>query len=457
MRVNICRTMTWAAWLILASPLILSSASAGNAAESEKRYTLAEAAKTALQNNNELKAQKSSLFAKEEDIGIARSSLLPKISAEERYLRTASPGYAFMTKLNQKRIQATDFIPDSLNNPDAVNDFQTVLSVEQPLFARRASVGLEMSQKEAQASGKDFQRKKEEIAFRVTKYYLTVGAAAEYVNVAEKAREDAREHQRIAELRYNAGLGLYSDVLRAATASAEAESRLASAQRNVMVSRRALGLVMGFKEAIAVAESAPPLPVREADYVLEQALARGDVKALELRNENAKNNIKLAQSSYFPFLGIRGEYQLNDHTMPLGSEGDGWQVMAFLRWEAFDGTKRSHEKTKADHQATEALEYLEGMKKMVHFKVQEAFLLLEEAEKTKEFAQAAVKTAEEGRRLVRLRYEGSLSPLVDLLDAQLNFDQARAGLVARENDYRIATANLCYESGTILQDLGIDQ
>ncbi|KAB2822901.1 MAG: TolC family protein, partial [Candidatus Dadabacteria bacterium] len=57
--------------------------------------------------------------------------------------------------------------------------------------------------------------------------------------------------------------------------------------------------------------------------------------------------------------------------------------------------------------------------------------------------------------LVRKRYENSLSPFFDLLDSQLNLDRARADLAARRNGYLIALARLSFESGTILEDLGI--
>jgi outer membrane protein TolC len=93
------------------------------------------------------------------------------------------------------------------------------------------------------------------------------------------------------------------------------------------------------------------------------------------------------------------------------------------------------------------------MKKMVSFQVEEAWLTLEEAKKNVELAQEALKTAEEGRRLVRVRYEGALSPIVDMLDAQVSFDHARAGLVARENEYKLAIANLSFAGGTMLGDL----
>jgi outer membrane protein TolC len=437
--------------------IFLSVMSAKTVRAAGERLTLDEAVRMALKNNHELQAQKNAHAAKGAEVGVARSALLPKISLEERYLRTASPAYAFMTKLSQQRIEMADFVPESLNHPGAVDDFQTAVIIEQPLFVKKANIGIEMSKMEAAASEEALHRKKEEVAFKVVQYYLMAGTAGEYVKVAEKALEDAQEHQRLAEVRYAAGLGLYSDTLRATTAVAEARQRLVSAGKNFSVAKRALGLMVGSAEAVEVTAETPALPVREIETLRTQSLARRDVKSLEMKTENAKNNIKLAEAGYYPMVGVGGTYQWNDHNHPLGGEGDGWQVMAFLRWELFDGAKTKHEKIKAGYQASEAEEYLKGMKKMVSFQVDEAWLTLDEAKKNRELAQEELKTAEEGRRLVKVRYEGALSPMLDLLDAQVSFDRARANQVAKENEYKVAIFSLGYASGTILQELQIEE
>jgi outer membrane protein TolC len=434
--------------------LLTAMPAAGSAAG--ERLTLDEAVRMALKNNHELQAQRHSHAAKGADIGVARSFLLPRISLEERFMRTTNPAYAFMTKLNQERIESADFAPESLNHPTAVNDFQTAVTLEQPLFAQKARIGLEMSKTEAAAAGDALHRKTEEVAFRVVQSYLTVATAGGYVQVAQKALEDAQEHQRLAEVRYEAGLGLYSDTLRAATAMAEARQRLVSAGKNFSVAKRALGLMVGSGEAVEVAAETPALPIRDIESLRTRSLARRDVKSLEMKTQNARNQIKLAEAGYYPLLGVGGSYQWNDHSRPLGGEGDGWQAMAFLRWELFDGTQTRHEKVRAGYQAAEAEEHLKGLKKMVSFQVDEAWLTLEEAQKNRDLAQAELKTAEEGRRLVKVRYEGALSPMVDLLDAQVSFDRARANRVARENEYKLAIAVLSFAGGTILQDLQVE-
>ncbi|MFN3478816.1 MAG: TolC family protein [Thermodesulfovibrionales bacterium] len=423
----------------------------------EKSLTLKEAIEIAFENNHEIRAMKNSLLAEKENIGIARSYLLPKITFEERFMRTDNPTYGFMAKLNQERFAMEDFAIPSLNNPKAINDFQSTLSFEQPLFVRKANLGLDMSKREFMAKDGEFQRKKDEIALKVAKAYLMILTAKEYVKVSEQAVEDAAEHVRIAEAREKAGLGLYSDVLRANTALTEAEQRLVSARKNLAIAERSLGLLLGRSEAVTVSDDVLLIPLRDLDYYINPSLSRKDLEAMKLRYENAKMNVKMAESDYLPMIGIGGSYQFNDHRRPFGSEGGSYQIMAFLRWEIFDGTKREHEIAKAKAKVSEAGEYLEGLKKAITFKIHEAFLEAGEAMKNKELATSALKSAEEGRRLVRIRYENGLSPVVDLLDAQMNVDHARANLVAMENNFKISAINLSYEAGILLSDLNIEK
>jgi len=166
--------------------------------------------------------------------------------------------------------------------------------------------------------------------------------------------------------------------------------------------------------------------------------------------------LKMADAGYLPVVGLGGSYQLNDHERPFGSEGDSWQITAFLRWEILDGFKREHERRQAKHRIAETGEYLEGLKKEIYLGVYDSYLGVEEAEKSLSLARTALAAANEGERLVRVRYENSLSTIVDLLDVQTNLDSARAAVVEKEAAYLTSVAELFYQSGTILQDFGIN-
>lgn len=430
--------------------IILSSA---GALASEGAITLKQAIELGLRENPGLKAAASSTEAAREDIGIARSALLPKIALEERFMRTTNPTFAFSSKLNQERFAQDDFAITSLNSPDAINDFQTSISFEQPLYLRGAGIGLRMAKEEYSARKDELEGKREAAAFEIGSTYLLVNTAREFARVADQGLEDAREHLRLAEARYGSGLGLLSDVLRARTGVVEAEQRLVTAGKELRVARRALGLLLGLEGEIVTADEVEAPALKELDYYLTASARRSDLSSMSRRRDNAGNAVELARSGYYPMIGVGGAYFLNDHRAPFGAEGESWQVSAFLRWNIFDGGLRSHESKKASHLANEAAHRLEGLRKTAVFSVHEAWLSVEEAKKNLELSEAALRSAEEGERLVRLRYENSLSPIIDLLDARLSLEGARADRVMRKNALSTALLNLSFQAGTLLEDL----
>jgi outer membrane protein len=445
--------------LILVSLVLLTivgtfSLSKSVCAQKEK-LTLDEAIKIALEKNYDVRAMRNSMLAQKQDIGIARSYLLPQIALEGRFTRTNNPPGVFMAKLNQERFSPADFAIDSLNHPDPVTDYQSTATVEQALFSGKALLGWSMAKKDFSAKEQEYARKKEETVLTVVRSYLQVATAREYLSVTKAGITDAAEHVRIAESRERNGVGLYSDVLRAKTAFTGAEQALVTAEKNLILARKALGLVLGSADPFDVADERVEFPLRNIEFYSTAAKSRRDVKAMELRYENAGSNVTLAASRYLPTLGMRAGYQLNDHKTVFGSEGESWWLMGILRWDLFDGAGREYEYSKARYKHLEAGEHLAGLKSMVLFRITEAYLGAEEAGKIRELARSALATAEEGKKLVKSRYANSLSPFVDLLDVQLSVDTTRAGLIAKENEYQLAIIRLNYESGTILETIGV--
>ena len=434
--------------------VLMCSVHAANAAE--QKLTLHEAIKVALEENYEIKAFRSSVSAQKEGVGIARSRLLPKLSFEERAARTNNPPQAFMMKLNQQRFSQGDFAVNSLNNPSPITDYQSMFLFEQPVFAMGSYMDLNVAKLQYSAKNEELRRKMEEIAFKTAQAYLRVHTAKAYEGVAAKAIEDAREHVRIAESRYKNGLGLYSDVLRAKTALAESEQKRVTTAKDVAVSKRWFAYLLGRQDSVDLSDEPIEFALRDVEYYTHASLSRRDAAAMKMRHESALANVKRTEALYLPSIGVGASYQLNDHSKAFGTEGESWFLMASLKWNLFDGLLRESERNKAQHEANETKEHLKNLNHFISFKVEEAYLGVDEARKTHELAKSALESAEEGKRLVKQRFENSLSPMVDLLDVQLNVNRARADVVARENDYTLAVISLGYESGTIMRDLSIE-
>ena len=97
------------------------------------------------------------------------------------------------------------------------------------------------------------------------------------------------------------------------------------------------------------------------------------------------------------------------------------------------------------------------MKSGISFKIYETYLNAQEAGLNTGLAREALATAQEGARLLKLRYENGLSPLGDLLSVQSALEQARAGVGEKNNAYKTALAALSFESGILLQELNIKE
>ncbi|MEW6599759.1 MAG: TolC family protein [Nitrospirota bacterium] len=420
-----------------------------NSAGAEK-LALPQAIQAALEGNPALKSYVWTLQAQKEDLKSAKGGLFPKFKIEERYQRTDNPTYGFMSKLNQERFTQEDFLIGSLNDPADISDFQTSFSIEQPLLVPGVYAGINMAGKELEARQSEYQRKKEEVVLNVVKTFNAVLTSGKYVEAALKGREDAEEHKRIALLRYDAGMGLHSDVLRAGAAVNRAEAALIRAESNMEVARRALGLLMGLKDPVDAADDGPMLPLLDLDVYLASLVQREDLNALKSRYDNSRQSVKMERSSLLPQAGVSGSYFFNDHNSPFSPEGESYLVAGFIRWNIVD-ISAHHRIRKAQARVREMGEAVAGFEKEIHFRINEAYIRAREKEQNLSLSKSVLEEAEEALRLVGIRYENSLAPMVDLLDTQTAADMARARLLEAENEYMNAIADLYYQSGILLK------
>ncbi len=425
-----------------------------NNAEAE-RLSLQQAIHAALEDNPALKSYSWILQGQREDLKTAKGHLYPKLKIEERYQRTDNPTYGFMSKLNQERFTQEDFLIESLNDPADISDFQTSFSIEQPLFVPGVYAGIHIAGKELEAKQAEYQRKREEVVLNVVKSFHSVLSSKKYLKVTQQGIEDAQEHQRLAALRYDAGVGLHSDVLRAGVAVKKAEAVFVTAESNLEVAGRALGLLLGRTETVDVEEDKPILPLIDLGAYLDAAVQREDLKALKLRYDNSRQSVNMERSALLPEAGIGGSYFLNDHNSPFSPEGESYLVGGVIRWNLIDASVH-HKIKKAQARVREVEEALTGFEKEIHFRINEAYIRVREKDHNRALSEAMMKEAEEALRLVSVRYENSLAPIVDLLDTQLAVDGARARLLEAENQYLNAIADLYYQSGILLKTINQD-
>ena len=429
----------------------------GAPAFADQGVTISDAVQQALRNNNLLKAEQFALQAATAGQDAAKSRYLPRLTLEESFAASNSPTRTFMMKLDQGRFTANDFIVTNLNNPGTETDFRSTIALEQTVYDRSVGFTVNIAAKEREERESSQQLRREQVTFEVVSAYVTVQKSKAQLVVAEKGLTSAREHLRLAGVRVGAGTGLRSDELRARTFVAEMEEQEIRARNSLEIARLRLGKAMGAPagKGFDITGELPPLTVAGSPEELSRLALenRADLKGVERQYEKAELGVGLARSAWYPTVRAGAGFQLNDRSVPFGADNSSWYAGASLRWELFDGMRRSREGEKAGALQAVASELLEQYRKEVAFQVAESRLLREEAVKRLEVARSAVADAEEGLRLVQKRFEGSLATIVELLDAQTSVNRARARVIDTDADLLLASAQLTYSIGMLRKEI----
>lgn len=382
----------------------------------------------------------------------ARSRYLPRLTATETFTWTDEPAGSLFIALNQERNVMTDPSYD-LVDPAAQTDFATRLILEQKIFDAEAGYAIARARAGAAAAQAGAAWSREEAAFAAFQAYLEVQRTEAALVWVEKSHEEAGEILRVAGERRQAGLGLKSDELRGRVQLAESERQLLAVRNDQTLTRRRLALAMGEVEGeVAIAR---PLPVDffPLDAGTEEPGERADLQALTLRSEEAALALKESRAGYLPTIGAVASYGIHGEESPFVADGAAWAVGAELRWELFDGLRRSGAAARAAAGRQAALAQYEEARRQQQLLLEEARLRADEAMLQYTSALAAVMAAEESQRLLLQRYQAGLVELADLLGVQSALDRARFAVVSAESRLLLARGNMRLQNGTFLTSI----
>ena len=96
--------------------------------------TLRDAVRLALSQNKAISSSQSATQAADARITQARSGKLPKVNYSETFARSDNPVFVFSSLLTQHQFGVENLAIDTLNRPAFMNNFQSVVTVDQPLY-----------------------------------------------------------------------------------------------------------------------------------------------------------------------------------------------------------------------------------------------------------------------------------------------------------------------------------
>lgn len=411
--------------------------------------TLEQALREAVAGRPFVQAVRQDAAAAEAAVGEARSRYLPRATLSETFIRTNEPATSLFISLNQEALEVR---PDAdfYNNPPSRNDFETRLTIEQPLYDPDIAYGRRRAEARAGAAEAAAGWSAEQAAFAAFRAYLAVQQAEGSLAWVRTAQQEAEEILRLAFERRQAGVGLKADELRARVLVSEAKRRTLSAENDLTLTRRHLALAMG-RERGEVAIAGPVDPERLAPETAT-ALPRADLEALRLQVRQSALAREQSRAAWLPRLGLAASYALHDDSSPGGS-ADSWLLRAGLTWELFDGGARRYAtaRSAATEKAAEAR--LREAAREANLATEEADLRATEAQLQAVTADAALAEAEESFRLTRERFDTGLTDLSELLAVQSALDRVRFDRLQAHDRYLLAMGNRRFQRGNFVQAL----
>jgi outer membrane protein TolC len=371
--------------------------------------------------------------------------ILPTARIEAGFVRTTDPIGAFGTTLRQRAVTPAAFDPQRLNFPDAVNNWQSALVLEAPLFNGDAWAGRAAATRAADASDAGAEWTRTSTRADVVKAYYGGVLAAEKVATLEAATRAARASVEQVRSMVREGLVTKADLLLAEVRAGELEADLAEARAGAASARQQLALALG-----RAAAEAPLLPdalpsgshLRRvvADDTLPHdafvAARRADVGAARRGLDAASADAWRARATLLPRLNAFARYDWNSPST-LYDGRNNWTVGVMASWALFNGAAdvADVQGTRARAAAARAGAEAAAAKAELEADVSRTALVV--ALQRLAIAEQGALQSAEAHRLVQRRYEGGLATIAELLGAQatrtgsaLALSAARYGVIA---------------------------
>ncbi len=430
-------------WMISALP-----------AAGQAPLTLQDAARTALESHPVIEAATAGEREAEAGIGIARSGRLPKLSWAESFTRSDNPVFAFGTLLNQRRFSEEDFGIAGLNNPDSIQNFQSLLKVEQILFdARRTKHAIRSARLAQDLSATQRRSREMDVLLGVVRTYFGVSLAEEQVRVAQESVRGADADLRQASSLFEAGLTTKADVLSVQVHWASAEQERIHAVNGLEVARAALSEALGLDPGAGQSPATPLTPAREpsgtlTDYIALALRERPDIQQASLGLELAEAQTLEAKSALWPTVVAQGAFEA-DRARFVNQGGASWLAGVSMRWDLWKGSENRFKVAAARHGRDRAAALERQASGAAALQIRQAWYEFRSAAERLAVAETAVEQAEEGRRIIRNRYESGLETVTGLLRSENALTNSRFRRLAALYEQRTSRAALEHAAGRL--------
>lgn len=432
------------------------SQTAPRLSEPTEPLTLTQAVEIALRTNPSMKVTAAGRQLADAQLQEARTGRWPSVQASETFTSSNNPVFVFGTLLEQGRFGPENFAIDSLNHPNAINNFRTALTLRLPLFDQRQTETRTAQARIAQQQAdQQTEMAAQQLRFAVIRTFYGLLLAQARLEVSDEAVRTAEADVKRARDIFESGLVVQSDLLAAEVQLSEFRQQQIQAKGDLITALAALNTALG----LPVDSPQQPLgqlverafPTQTVEALSEQALLnRPDyqravlsARASEVRSRGTRGEW-LPRVDAFVTAGASGRYV-------AGGSGD-YAAGASVTFNVFDaGRKARIDQSRAAESIANAEQ--EQLANQIRFEVMRAYQQYVSARERMAVVAQITAQATETLRMVQDRYHAGLTTITELLRAQTALVRARSDVLAARYDQYVGYANVLLAAGR-LKDVG---
>jgi outer membrane protein len=330
-----------------------------------------------------------------------------------------------------------------------IYDFST--KVDQPVFTgglnlatyRLAKLGVDLSKESLETAKRD-------LVLQVRVGYFTILRAEKFLDVTEQQVKQFEAQLEVTKAFFDVGIVAKNDVLLAEVNLANARQSLVKAANDLATAKASFNILLRrevntpFEVVDILLHKAFPLSFEQS---LEEALRlRPEVKAAQLNIDQAKENVKIARSGFFPTINVLGNYSRFSDELDLspGSNRfkESWSVQALATFTLWNWGNTAFKVGENKVKVTQAEDSKNQLVDSVTLEVKNDYLNMQVAEKNISTAEKSIEQAEENLRMNEERYKYQVATQTDVVNAVTLLAQARVNYYGALSDFNVAKAQL---------------
>jgi outer membrane protein len=434
--------MKWVTGLIL---LTIFSGGSLWAQESQKPLTLEESIKIALERSLTIHSSKEGIVASEFRRKETITNFLPLWTGQYSWTEYNQP-----ITVGPSAVTVPSGVLPTVAPTNTSKDVWNVNStISQPIFTgglnsatyRFARAGVNLSKE-------SLNQAKLDLVLQVRVGYFNILNARKLMEVAQQQVKQFEDQLEVSKAFFEVGIVAKNDVLLAEVNVANARQSLITAENNLFLAKSSFNNLLRREintplEVVDILEY-KPFPLKFEDSLGEALSQRPEIKAAQLNIDQAKENVKIAKSGFFPTLNLVGNYtRFSSDFGPYGdTHRERWTIQtvaSFTLWNwgntAFKVGENKVYVTQAEDSKTKLVE-------SITLEVKNDYLNLVVSEKNIKVSQTAIEQAEENLRMNEERYKYQVATATDVTIAVTLLTQARVNYYSALSNFNVSKATL---------------